>query len=132
MILLTSDFLNSWRRLRRAAHDALTKKAIQSYHPIQTKEATLLVSSLLKHSGNHKQDGNFKRLAASTIMSIVYDYPTIQSDHDYAVEGIERFNACLIQALTMGSYFVDIFPWMKHIPARSRICFQLFYVKADG
>ena len=109
--------------MRRAAHEALTKKAIQSYHPIQTKEATILVSSLLMPSANLKQDGHFKRLAASTIMSIVYDYPTIFSERDHGVEGIEKFNDRVGYALGMGSYFVDIFPWMKHIPERSSISF---------
>jgi len=118
-ILLTSESLNSWRRFRRASHEALTKRVIQNYHPIQMKEATILVSSLLRNSANHKQDGHFKRLAASTIMSIVYDYPTILSDHDHAVEGVEKFNDHFARTLTMGSYFVDIFPWMKYIPARS-------------
>ena len=118
---LTPKSLNSWRRLRRASHEALTKRVIRNYHPIQMKEATILVSSLLRNSANCKLDPDvhFKRLAASTIMSIVYDYPTILSSHDHGVEGIEKFNDLVAQALTMGSYFVDIFPWMKYIPARS-------------
>ena len=131
-ILLTPESLNSWRRMRRASHEALTKRAVQNYHPILMKEATVLVSSLLMHSANHNQHGDFHRRAVSTVMSIVYDYPTILSDHDYAVEGIERFNDRLAQALTMGSYFVDIFPWMKYIPARSWPRFRLLTVNADG
>ena len=119
-----SESLNSWRRFRRAAHEALTKRAIQNYHPIQMKEATVLVSALLRHSANHKLDGLFKRRAASTIMSIVYDYPTVLSDDNHAVEGIEKFNDRLAQTLTTGSYLVDIFPWMKYIPAR--FCFVFF------
>ena len=91
---------------------------------MQTKEATVLVSSLLKHSGNHKQDGHFKRVAASTIMSIVYDHPTIMSDHDHAVEGIEKFNDRFAETVAMGSYYVDIFPLLKYIPARSWFCFR--------
>ena len=118
--------------MRRAAHEALTKKAIQNYHPIQMKEATILVSSLLRHSPNYNQDGHFKRVAASTIMSIVYDYPTILSDRDNAVKRIEKFNERLVKALVMGSYFVDIFSWMKYIPARSWLCFRLLIVNADG
>ena len=118
-ILLTPEPLNSWRRFRRASHEALTKRVIQNYHPIQMKGATILASSLLRNSANHKPDVHFKRLAASTIMSIVYDYPTILSNHDRGIEGIEKFNDRVAQALTMGSYFVDIFPWMKYIPARS-------------
>ena len=111
--------LNSWRRMRRAAHEALTKRAVQNYRPVQMKEATILVSSLLTPSAGLKQDGHFKRSAASTIMSIVYDYPTIVSEHDHAVEGIEKYNDRLSYTMTMGYYLVDIFPWMKHIPARS-------------
>ena len=65
-------------------------------------------------------------------MSIVYDYPTVLSEHDYAVEGIEKCVRRLAQAMTMGSYFVDIFPWMKYIPARSWLCFRLLSVNADG
>ena len=65
-------------------------------------------------------------------MSIVYDYPTILSEHDCAVEGIEKCVNRLAQAMTMGSYFVDIFPWMKYIPARSWLCFRLLTVNVDG
>jgi hypothetical protein len=106
--------------LRRAAHEALTMRAVQSYHPIQMKEATILVSSLLTTSTtNVKQDRHFKRLAPSTIMSIVYDYPTVMSEHDHVLEKIETYNDRTGHAAGMGSYFVDIFPWMKHIPERS-------------
>jgi hypothetical protein len=114
----SAHVLNSWRRMRRATHEALTKRAIQNYHPIQMKEATVLVSSLLAPSTNLKQDRHFKRLAASTIMSIVYDYPTILSEHDNALEKIERYNDRMRIAVTVGSYFVDVFPLMKYIPER--------------
>jgi hypothetical protein len=109
--------------MRRAAHEALTKRAVKNYHLIQMKEATILVSSLLTPSANLKQDRHFKRLAASTVMSIIYDYPTIMSEHDYAVEKIEKYNDRLGHALALGSYFVDIFPWMKYIPERFGLSF---------
>jgi cytochrome P450 len=105
--------------MRRASHEALTKRVVQNYHPVQTKEATILVSSLLTPSADLEQDRHFKRLAASTIMSIVYDYPTITSEHDHALEKIETYNDRLSRAVTPGSYLVDIFPWMYHIPERS-------------
>jgi hypothetical protein len=134
----TGDYahvLNSWRRVRRAAHEALTKRAIQNYHSIQMKEATIITSSLLMPSTDHKQDvnqeGRFRRMATSTIMSIVYDYPTIMSEHDHAVEGIEKFSDRISHALTMGSYFVDIFPWMKHIPERYSCLFRCLRVSSD-
>ena len=124
-------FFNSWRRMRRAAHEALTKRVVQKYHPIQTKEATILVSSLLTPSTNLKQDRHFKRLAASTIMSVVYDYPTIMSEHDHAVESIEKYNDHVSEAAGLGSYLVDIFPWMNYIPERSWLFFPCLIVNAD-
>jgi cytochrome P450 len=114
----SSHVLNSWRRMRRAAHEALTKKAVQNYHSIQMKEATILTSSLLMPSTDRKQDRHFRRIAASTIMSIIYDYPTVISEHDHALEKIEKYFDQISDAATMGAYFVDIFPWMKHIPER--------------
>ena len=131
--MFTSESFVSWRRLRRAAHETLTKRALRDYHTIQMKEATILVSSLLTRSDNLKQDRHFKRLAASSIMTIVYDYPTIKSDHDHAVEKIEKYDDRLSHALTTGSYLVDIFPWMVHIPERSWLPFSRFVLLyADG
>ena len=109
--------------MRRAAHEALMKRTVQNHHPILMKEATILVSSLMTPSTDLNQDRHFKRLAASTIMSIVYDHPTILSEHDDAVERIEKYNDSLSNAATVGSYFVDIFPWMNYIPERSWISF---------
>jgi cytochrome P450 len=127
----SAHVLNSWRRVRRAAHEALTKRAIQNYHSIQMKEATILTSSLLMPSTDRKQDRHFRRTATSTIMSILYDYPTVMSEHDHAVEKIEKFIDHLSHALAVGSYFVDIFPWMNHIPERYSCLFRCLSVSSD-
>jgi len=115
--MLTS--LYSWRRIRRAAHEALTKRVVRCYHPIQTKEATILVSSLLVPCLSLNPDKQFQRLSASTILSILYDHPTIVSEHDHTLEKIEDYNLRLSKAGNPGSYFVNILPWMIHIPERS-------------
>jgi hypothetical protein len=113
--------LYSWHSLRRAAHESLTKTVVQQYYPIQTKEATILVLSLLTPSVSLDLDKQLRRLSASTILSILYDYPTITSEHDDILERIEDYNLRLSKAVTPGSYFVDMFPWMLHIPERSFI-----------
>ncbi|KAI9450250.1 cytochrome P450 [Russula earlei] len=107
-----------WRRMRRAAHDALSKRVLQNYHPNQTKEATILVSSLLTPSASLNPDKQFQRFGASTIMSIVYDHPTIISEHDETIKGIEAYNERVAHAAVPGSYLVDVFPWMIRIPER--------------
>jgi len=52
-------------------------------------------------------------------MSILYDYPTIMTEHDDAIKGIEEYLLRLGKTLLPGSYLVEIFPWMVHIPERS-------------
>jgi hypothetical protein len=113
--------LCSYRRIRRAAHEALTKRVVQNYHPIQTKEATILASSLVLSSADVDLPKEFHRTAASTIMSIVYDYPTLESINDPAVKSIEDFILRISKAMKPGRYLVNIFPWMMYIPERSWI-----------
>ena len=108
----------SWRRMRRAAHEALAKRVVQNYHPLQTKEATILVSSLLSPSAGLNLEKHFHRLGASTILSILYDYPTLKSIHDPTLEEIEEYMLRTSRAAMPGTYFVDIFPWMMYIPER--------------
>ena len=104
--------------MRRASHEALAKAAVQRYHPIQKKEANILVTSLLTNPEDIKQ--HFMRAGASTIMAILYDYPTLASAHDKAIEDIERNIHWSKQASVVGAFLVEYFPWMLHIPERYR------------
>ena len=104
--------------MRRAAHEALTKEAVQRYHPIQTKEATIMVSALLKSPENREK--HIQRTTTSTIMSILYDYPTLTSGLDKAVRDIDRNIHWVAQAAARNS-FVEFFPWMIHVPERSTV-----------
>ena len=104
--------------MRRGAHEALTKRAVQNYYPLQTKEATILASSLVASSGDVDLPKQFHRTGASTIMSIVYDYPTLESENDPAVKNIEDFMLRICDAMKPGRYLVNIFPWMMYIPER--------------
>jgi len=102
--------------MRRAAQEALTKTAVQRYHPILTKEATNLASALLDNPEN--RDQHSQRAVASTIVSILYDSPTFTSKQDNAVQDISRaLNSSLRAAV--GTSLVEFFPWMLYIPQRS-------------
>ena len=112
------EYFHSWRRMRRASHEALTKVAVQRYHPLQTKEATILVSALLANPENRTQ--HIQRAATSTIMSMLYDYPTLASAEDKAVQDMDRTSHWV--ARTMAWFFiVEFVPWIMHIPQRSTI-----------
>ncbi|KAH9994277.1 cytochrome P450 [Russula vinacea] len=109
------DYGEVWRRMRRAAHEALTKVVVQRYHPIQTKEATILVSALLANPESREQ--HFQRATASAIISITYDYPTLASGQDNVVQDMNRSLHRTSHAAT-GTSFVEFFSWMIRVPQR--------------
>jgi hypothetical protein len=107
---------HSWRRTRRAAHEGLTKVAVCDYHPILRKESILLASALLENPDG--LDKHFQRFAASAIMSILYDYPTLENEHDKTLTDIHAFIDRMSAASAPGAHLVELFPWMMHIPEK--------------
>ncbi|KAH9041418.1 cytochrome P450 [Lactarius hengduanensis] len=107
-----------WRRTRRAAHEGLTKLAVRDYHPILRKEATLLSCAILDDQGALEK--LFQRSTASSIMSILYDYPTLENklEDDETLKQIHTFVGRLSKAAAPGAYLVELLPWMMHIPER--------------
>ncbi|KAI9444580.1 cytochrome P450 [Lactarius indigo] len=94
MFALLNHVDDRWRRSRRASYQALTKAAVRGYHNILRKEAR----------------NTFNAPAASATMSILYDYPTLETENDESLKEI--------LAYTARAYFVELFPWMLHIPER--------------
>src|SRR5882757_3266746 len=100
-------FSCSWRRNRRAAHEMLTKVVVRDYHPVFCKEAILLASAILKKPeafGKH-----IERSTASATLSILYDYPTLEDEHDETVTRIHTFVNRLSVACVPGAYLVELF-----------------------
>ncbi|KAH8995439.1 cytochrome P450 [Lactarius akahatsu] len=103
-----------WRRTRRAAHEGLTKLAVRDYHPILRKEATLLSSAILDDQG--ALELHFQRSSASAILSILYDYPTLENNDDETLKRIHTFIGRVSEAASPGAHLVELLPWMMHIP----------------
>jgi hypothetical protein len=116
--LSTDEYWYSWSRQRRAAQAALNKEAVRDFYPILTKEATLLVSALLTSSSSSDRVKHFQRAGTSVIMSILYDYPTVISEHDTIVEEIDKYNKRVTYSARPGNFLVELFPWMMYIPER--------------
>jgi len=57
------------------------------------------------------------RAAASTVLSVVYDLPTLSSVDDPTVARINKFTETGVDFANPGNYLVEFFPWMKHIPS---------------
>ncbi|KAN0132228.1 Cytochrome P450 [Lactarius tabidus] len=105
-----------WRRMRRAAHEGLSKTVVESFKTPQFNEAVLLASGLLAQPAT--LDNHLRRVAASMIMSVTYDTPPVVSELDSGVKAVNDFVARLTRAALPGSHFVEFFPWMRYIPSR--------------
>ena len=114
-----------WRRSRRAAHQSLTKSAVLDYHNILRKESVLLASALLADPGDSEK--HFKLTAASAIMSIIYDYPSLETENEKNVKGVFAFTDRISEVVAPGAYLVELFPWMLHIPERSVLALMQYF-----
>jgi len=56
-------------------------------------------------------------MAASTVLSIVYDHPTVSSSDDPIVTKVNAFIATASHYALPGNYLVEFFTWMKYIPS---------------
>jgi hypothetical protein len=106
----------SWRRMRKAAHEGLNKGVVRDFHETQTKEALLLAAGGLAEPA--QWDKHLRRAAASMVLSVVYDQPTIKSEQDRNVKLINDFVQRLTRAAYPGAHLVEFFPWMLYIPRR--------------
>jgi hypothetical protein len=94
----------------------LTKIAVRDYHPVFCKEAILLASAALQNP--EALDKHIQRSSASATMSILYDYPTLENEHDKTLTGIHAFIDRMSAASAPGAHLVELFPWMIYIPER--------------
>ena len=108
--------LSSWRRARRAINDGFTKSSVKGFNETQIKEAVLLASETLTSPA--RCDQYFRRAAASSILSVLYGYPTLRSDQDHIVKAINDFAARLFRAAVMGAHLVQFLPWLRYLPSR--------------
>ena len=113
--------------MRRAQHEVLTKAVVRDYHPTFSKEAIILASSILKNPKSLNQ--HFKRSSASATRSILYNYPTLEDEHDQTVTEINTFLDRMSAAVAPGTHLVEFLPWMIHIPERYAYMPYIVYLK---
>jgi len=58
-----------------------------------------------------------RRAAASTVLSVGYDHPTILSTDDPTVREINTFTEIAVEYALPGNYLVEFFTWMLYIPS---------------
>jgi hypothetical protein len=102
--------------MRRAAHEGLHKQAAKAFNNIQTMEAVLLVDGILESP--EQWEKHMRRFTASMIMTAVYGTPVIHSVEDEYVRRINDHVMRVAQSTLPGSHWVELLPWMKHIPSK--------------
>ncbi|KAH9035789.1 cytochrome P450 [Lactarius pseudohatsudake] len=105
-----------WRRMRRAAHEGLSKSVDGTFKTPQFNEAVILASELLDKPT--EMNNHLRRAAASMIMSVTYDVPPIVDEQDPGVKAVNDCVARLTRVALPGEHSVEFFPWMRHIPSR--------------
>jgi len=107
--------LPSWRRMRRAADEGFSRGSARRFYETQTTEAVFLACGWLDKP--EKRDWHFCRTTASTMLSVLYGYPTITSERDNTVECIDEFAKQIFRSASPGAHLIDFFPWTRHIPS---------------
>ena len=102
--------------MRRAAQEGLHKKAAKAFNNTQAMEAVLLVNGILESPDRWEK--HMRRFTASSIMTAVYDTPVIHSVEDEYVRRINDHVMRVAQSTLPGSHWVELLPWMKHIPSK--------------
>lgn len=102
--------------MRRAAHEGLHKSAAKAFNSIQMTEAILLANGILESPDLWEK--HMRRFTASLIMTAVYDTPAIHSLEDESVQRINDHVMRVSLSTLPGSHWVEVLPWMKHIPSR--------------
>jgi hypothetical protein len=106
----------SWRRTRRAAHEVLTKVMVRDYHPVFRKEASLLALATIKSPDALQR--HIQRSSSSAMLTILYDNPTLENEHDKIIAEIHAFSDRVSAAAAPGAHLVELLPWLIHIPER--------------
>ncbi|KAI0713613.1 cytochrome P450 [Earliella scabrosa] len=104
-----------WRRMRRAAHEALHSGVVKDFLPLQTTEATILINDMIATPTQWEE--HLTRNAGSTVLSATYDLPPTKSVNEPAMQKLTNFTNSIVRAGYVDGFLVEFFPALQHIPA---------------
>ncbi|KAF7790535.1 hypothetical protein EIP86_001491 [Pleurotus ostreatoroseus] len=103
-----------WKRMRRAALEGFSSRAITAYHALQERHAAHFVRHMLEDPDSW--DDHVRRSAASIVLSVVYGWPPIDATADPVVEKITEIIQRIARSILPGAHLVDLIPFMAYIP----------------
>ncbi|KAG7442943.1 cytochrome P450 [Guyanagaster necrorhizus] len=114
MRLLMMGAGERFKKFRRVIQSQLSTRVIQTYQPLQMKNAVNLVRDLLEDSSQHIEHA--KRYAASVVITLTYGKPSTTSYSDPLVQKILLFAHRFGTVIRTGAYWVDSMPILQYVP----------------
>ena len=104
------------RRFRRATADGFSKLDVHRFYPIQNREAIKISLALIKSPPTLEK--HIRRHTTSILFSINYDLPSIESEDDPRVLGVEDHARRFLHEMQPGTRLVEYIPWLRYVPSR--------------
>ncbi|CCL98630.1 uncharacterized protein FIBRA_00632 [Fibroporia radiculosa] len=115
LLMVLGRWDDQWKRMKKAAHDGMTRTKARQLHPTQITEALFLLSDLLETPD--AWGAHVRKSTSLLIFNLVYGHSTQNSVALSAVPRINQFATRLLRALYPGAHLVEFFPWMIYFPS---------------
>ncbi|KAK7458752.1 hypothetical protein VKT23_009754 [Stygiomarasmius scandens] len=113
--LLLAPYGKHFRAMRKLAHHHLgTKAAAAVYSDVQEAESRYLVARIYNDPEGVVK--NLRVTIGAILLRLSHGYITRTDGHDPVINRIEVAAKDFYHATKPGTWFVDIFPWLKYVP----------------
>lgn len=102
-----------WRRSRKLMHHLTMPKAADSYQPVQEYESLRALTSLMKNASNY--ENALERYAAGVVFKIGFGR-WLETGREEEFLRIVKVVKHVERVASPGTYLVDSFPFLRHIP----------------
>ncbi|KAL0579343.1 hypothetical protein V5O48_002676 [Marasmius crinis-equi] len=114
MVFGFTDAHETWKKMRRASHEAMNPSMALRYRPMQELESYILCHQLLQKPDIW--DDHIRRANLSLMFSIIYGLPPKLDSEDPNIRRTNAFVSGLLAAASPGAYLVEYFTWLKYLP----------------
>ncbi|KAJ8700830.1 hypothetical protein PTI98_003818 [Pleurotus ostreatus] len=104
----------AFRKHRKFVHSTITKRAITTFQPVQTKNARALALNLLENKNRHEMF--FNMFATSVITGILYGHQVVSEDDEY-MKLMDHQSMIAVNLGQPGGALLDILPFLQYLPA---------------
>ncbi|KAF7346445.1 O-methylsterigmatocystin oxidoreductase [Mycena sanguinolenta] len=108
------SYTDTWQKQKKLFHQSFRKEAIAAYHPILLRKVQDMLRSLLASPADYEE--HVKVLTSAIIMAMIYGYD-VKSMKDRFVDLQQEAMRRLSESAVPGRFMVNIFPFLRHVPA---------------